>query len=72
VLREALAIIEKNAPAGSLRIVQTRAYLGGVLADLGRFDEAGPLLRESRKSLEKDGSAHDRQYVERKLARFPS
>ncbi len=68
-LRTALAMLRKALPDDHPRVVQTKAYLGGTLADLGRYEEAEPLLRDSQKLLAKGGSLHDREYVERQLAR---
>jgi serine/threonine protein kinase/tetratricopeptide (TPR) repeat protein len=72
LLREALAAMQKTWKDDNLRVAQAKAYLGGALADLRRYEEAEPLLRESQKLLAKSGSAHDRAYVERQLARRPA
>jgi hypothetical protein len=44
LVRETLAIREKQYPAGDYHIAKTRSVLGGLLTAQGRYDEAEPLL----------------------------
>jgi len=60
LLREALQIRRRVMPETDWRIAAPKSLLGATLTDLGRYDEAEPLLREAHDVLHpmKDTPGH--------------
>ncbi len=65
--RRAVAIRERAIPTSGWQLPNARSFLGAVLAEQRKFDEAGPLLREAHAALATDRSEADPKERHRRL-----